>query len=910
MAPTPLPTRRPRRTPLPTIAPTSAAPAQVNAEDGNEGDADPTGAVDPPAKPPSETLIPPNATNHALSGAAAQSTTCFNAEASRAIDGRRSQFMGAKSVAHTCAQESPWWEVDLGEATEVGHVVVRGRLDPCCLNRLNDAEVAVLKANRRPSAVREVINGLREVHVSFDPPVNGRYVRVQKNVFGDLALAEVMVYSEVFDIPNGVPNVGGEGGGRRLMMGGGSKGGIDGGSSEGKRGPRYLRRLRPGTGVAADASDSAVIAEPNGMTDEVAVQGAAQGTATGNAASVDGASAEIDTVEDCSIYPRKSQCPPSCQWSRGECLAPLPSSTAATTGEELNETAAGSDAAAGGPNTVAAAVQHDLGGGGAGSPFATSEAQAKEELAQELGEEGTLEWGELVEIPTAGGGAAVDGDAWRPGPLNAGAASDAAMASHSTDAPPPVTFSLCPRSTFDFDDDVGPPAAVPPLVLRTPAAHHPIEIACLAVDFDAEGEGDEGPADGPDGSGRSCVFAGGDVHLLFEHRSAMGEGDGAGEGSGRRQLDERPTASEHPVTISGIAFRGARQSSVLMHDPRGRIDFRNCAWEDNAGTAAVRIDGRYDSTDSEAKDGNDLEAGGFVGWGAAGDGKSEGTETVTASTALPVESTGATTATATTSSAAESTSAATSSPATTNAATAEGNAATALADDGTSTAATTTTTMDYDLEKFDDRAGSGRKRQRGHEGAERQTAEDESQWPRAIVSIEDCSFAGNAGDATIRLSAHSREQTRAERDPGALTLDLGLLDGDAAPNQGGRRKQRHLQSAAPAALAHTIHLSLRSATFSNENVTAVIDNDGGRVQCSRCVFANNTANSVIRSEAGTVALTATEFDSNDIRGDAGTVALDAGSMLEANDGSCARGGDGGGRRGRGGVVDGQKCEAK
>lgn len=110
--------------------------------------------------------------------------------------------MGADSIAHTCAEDSPWWQVDLGRMQEVGHVVILNRWNECCREKLNDAEVQVLKSTGKIVATRPIVNGLKRFHVSFDPPVKGRVVRVQKNVFGDLSLAEVQVYREVYDIPN------------------------------------------------------------------------------------------------------------------------------------------------------------------------------------------------------------------------------------------------------------------------------------------------------------------------------------------------------------------------------------------------------------------------------------------------------------------------------------------------------------------------------------------------------------------------------------------------------------------------------------------------------------------------------------------------------------------------------------
>ncbi len=67
---------------------------------------------------------------------------------------------------------------------------------------------------------------------------------------------------------------------------------------------------------------------------------------------------------------------------------------------------------------------------------------------------------------------------------------------------------------------------------------------------------------------------------------------------------------------------------------------------------------------------------------------------------------------------------------------------------------------------------------------------------------------------------------------------------------------------------------------------AIIDNYGGRLQLSSCTYANNTAESMVKSEYGTVAMSSTIFETNYVRGDAGVVVLDSESSLELNEGNC------------------------
>ena len=120
-------------------------------------------------------------------------------------------------------------------------------------------------------------------------------------------------------------------------------------------------------------------------------------------------------------------------------------------------------------------------------------------------------------------------------------------------------------------------------------------------------------------------------------------------------------------------------------------------------------------------------------------------------------------------------------------------------------------------------------------------------------------------------------------------------------NQGGGGR-RNLEG-----LSHSIHLELRQIEFVDEDVgTSVVVNSGGSLWSSSCLFANNTAESIIRSEGGTVELSRSEFSGNEVSSDGGIVVLDYESELERDKDNCA--GDGDGRDGCGGIVVGGICE--
>lgn len=68
--------------------------------------------------------------NVALSGKASQSSTAYEGEPGKAIDGNRNgDYQAAKSTTHTAAEDDPWWELDLGKAGAVDEVLIWNRTD-------------------------------------------------------------------------------------------------------------------------------------------------------------------------------------------------------------------------------------------------------------------------------------------------------------------------------------------------------------------------------------------------------------------------------------------------------------------------------------------------------------------------------------------------------------------------------------------------------------------------------------------------------------------------------------------------------------------------------------------------------------------------------------------------------------
>ena len=68
--------------------------------------------------------------NIALSATASQSSTAYEGEPCKAIDGNRDgDYHAAKSTTHTASEEDPWWELDLGKAEPIDEVLIWNRTD-------------------------------------------------------------------------------------------------------------------------------------------------------------------------------------------------------------------------------------------------------------------------------------------------------------------------------------------------------------------------------------------------------------------------------------------------------------------------------------------------------------------------------------------------------------------------------------------------------------------------------------------------------------------------------------------------------------------------------------------------------------------------------------------------------------
>jgi mono/diheme cytochrome c family protein len=87
--------------------------------------------------------------NVASRAKASQSSTDGGAEASRAVDGNTDGDFASASTTLTRAQDSPWWELDLGAETPLEELALWNRTDLGLGTRLADFKVLALDAQRK-----------------------------------------------------------------------------------------------------------------------------------------------------------------------------------------------------------------------------------------------------------------------------------------------------------------------------------------------------------------------------------------------------------------------------------------------------------------------------------------------------------------------------------------------------------------------------------------------------------------------------------------------------------------------------------------------------------------------------------------------------------------------------------------
>ncbi|MEI6892643.1 MAG: family 43 glycosylhydrolase [Pontiella sp.] len=132
--------------------------------------------------------------NLALNGTAVQSSTEYEGDASRAIDGDTNGAYAEGSVTHTTTEAQPWWELDLGGPYSINEIIVWGRTDSAFKERLSEYDVTLLDSASNAVWSSDQMN-YPDPSVTLEPNgATGQYVRVQLRGTNALSLAEVQVF--------------------------------------------------------------------------------------------------------------------------------------------------------------------------------------------------------------------------------------------------------------------------------------------------------------------------------------------------------------------------------------------------------------------------------------------------------------------------------------------------------------------------------------------------------------------------------------------------------------------------------------------------------------------------------------------------------------------------------------------
>ncbi|MFK8009830.1 MAG: discoidin domain-containing protein [Saprospiraceae bacterium] len=144
-----------------------------------------------------------NPTNIAINKPSSQHSTQLGADASRASDGNvDGNFWGGNSVTITNWDNETWWEIDLGSVADIDEIKVYNRTD-CCSEILDNYYVLISDQPFNSTDLNSTLNqsGISSFYQNTQAGTpstisinsTGRYVRVQLEGQGFLALAEVEV---------------------------------------------------------------------------------------------------------------------------------------------------------------------------------------------------------------------------------------------------------------------------------------------------------------------------------------------------------------------------------------------------------------------------------------------------------------------------------------------------------------------------------------------------------------------------------------------------------------------------------------------------------------------------------------------------------------------------------------------
>ena len=137
--------------------------------------------------------------NIAAHKSASQSSTYYDADASRAVDGNLDNVYRHHSVTHTNFEDHAWWKVDLAKEEGVGTVRIYNRGDGVVANRLSNFDVILLDKDGNEVTRQHIdsLNNQPKIDVQFSG-VHAQYVKIElNNPKTPLSLAEVEVYRAI-----------------------------------------------------------------------------------------------------------------------------------------------------------------------------------------------------------------------------------------------------------------------------------------------------------------------------------------------------------------------------------------------------------------------------------------------------------------------------------------------------------------------------------------------------------------------------------------------------------------------------------------------------------------------------------------------------------------------------------------
>ena len=139
--------------------------------------------------------------NLALNGTAIQSSTDYNGEPSRAIDGNTDGNYSNDSVTHTHDEANPWWQVDLGAEYSIGNINIFNRAG-ANYTRLSNFTL-IIYDNNDTEVYSETVTTAPNPSLTLNAGgATGQIVKIQSNITNPLSLAEVEVFGTTLSITN------------------------------------------------------------------------------------------------------------------------------------------------------------------------------------------------------------------------------------------------------------------------------------------------------------------------------------------------------------------------------------------------------------------------------------------------------------------------------------------------------------------------------------------------------------------------------------------------------------------------------------------------------------------------------------------------------------------------------------